>query len=335
MPADELYPHLNRTLVRAGLTSIIIPNWNGAAHLPACLNALQAQTYTDFETIVVDNGSTDGSLDLLREGYPAVQIVALPDNRGYAGGCNAGFEAARGEVLVVLNNDTVVEASWLAESLSALEQHPEAGMVTPKVLLWDDPTRLHTTGDIVRSTGIPDTRGVWQVDRGQFDDQIYVFGASGVAPAYRRSMLEEIGLFDADFQSYCEDVDLSWRAQLAGYRCVYAPRARLTHKVSATGKGTLRSFYVARNTIWTLIKNLPGELWQRHRGEIVAGQWQRLADAVRAWRGQAARATLRGQLASLVGLPKMLRKRRIIQAARRVDIETIESLLISVRPQGA
>ena len=307
--------------------SVIIPNWNGAAHLPACLDALQQQTCAGFETIVVDNGSTDGSLDLLSERYPAVQVVALSRNQGYAGGCNAGFRVANGEILVILNNDTEVESTWLAEMLLALEQHPEAGMATPKVLLWDDPTRLHTTGDYVRTNGIPDTRGVWELDNGQFDDQTYVFGASGVAPAYRRAMLEDIGLFDADFQSYCEDVDLSWRAQLAGYRCVYAPRARLTHKVSATGKGTIRSFYVARNTIWTLVKNLPLELWRRHRGEIVAAQWQRLTDALRAWRGSAARATIRGQLASLAGLPTMLRKRRAIQATRRVDQATIKTLL--------
>jgi GT2 family glycosyltransferase len=311
--------------------SIVIPNWNGAAHLPACLDALQRQTCTDFEAIVVDNGSTDGSLDLLSERYPAVHIVALSHNRGYAGGCNAGLGAANGEILVILNNDTEVEPSWLAELLLAPEQHPEAGMATPKVLLWKDHARLHTTGDYVRTNGIPDSRGVWQLDKGQFDDQVYVFGASGVAPAYRRAMLEDIGLFDVDFQSYCEDVDLSWRAQLAGYRCVYAPRARLYHKVSATGQGTIRSFYVARNTIWALIKNLPLELWQKHRGEIVAAQWQRLTDAARAWRGLAARATIRGQLASLTGLPAMLRKRHVIQAARRVDRAYIETLLT---PQG-
>jgi GT2 family glycosyltransferase len=307
--------------------SVIIPNWNGAAHLPICLDALQRQTCTGFETLVVDNGSTDHSLDLLRERYPAVQVMALSRNRGYAGGCNAGLRAASGRLLAILNNDTEVEPSWLSELLLALEQHPEAGMATPKVLLWDDRVRLHTTGDYVRTNGIPDTRGVWQPDQGQFDDQIYIFGASGVAPLYRRTMLEDIGLFDADFQSYCEDVDLSWRAQLAGYRCVYAPRARLYHKVSATGKGTIRSFYVARNTIWTLVKNLPLELWRRHRGEIVSAQWQRLIDALRAWRGSAARATVRGQLAGLAGMPTMLRKRRAIQAARRADLSYIEALL--------
>jgi GT2 family glycosyltransferase len=311
------------------LASIVIPNWNGAAHLPTCLDALQRQTLADFETIVVDNGSTDGSLALLRQRYPEVQVIALPANRGYAGACNAGLEAAGGEVLALLNNDTEVEPSWLAELVLALQRHPEAGMATPKVLLWDDHSRLHTTGDYVRTNGLPDSRGVWQEDVGQFDDQTYVFSAAGVAPAYRRAMLEDVGLFDDDFGSYCEDVDLGWRAQLAGYRCVYAPRAVLYHKVSATGKGTIRSFYVARNTIWMLIKNLPVHVWHRHQREIVAAQRQRFTDAARAWRGSAARATIRGQLASLAGLPAMLRKRRAIQASRRVDHAYIESLLVS------
>jgi GT2 family glycosyltransferase len=292
------------------------------------LDALRRQTYNGFETILVDNGSTDDSLELLAQDYPEVQVIALSSNRGYAGGCKAGVEAASGEILVLLNNDTEVTPTWLEALLEALDQHPEAGMATPKVLLWDDRTRLHTTGDYVRINGIPDSRGVWEQDEGQYDQEPYVFGASGVAPAYRRSMLDEIGLLDADYGSYCEDVDLSWRAQLAGYRCVYAPRAVLYHKVSATGKGTLRSFYVARNTIWMLAKNLPRDLWRRHRREIVAAQWQRFADALRAWRGVEARATMRGQLAGILGLPKALRKRPAIHAQRRVDDHYLESLLV-------
>jgi GT2 family glycosyltransferase len=313
----------------ASPVSIIIPNWNGAAHLPDCLNALQQQTRTDFETLVVDNGSTDDSLELLAGDYPTVKVLSLARNRGYAGGCNAGLQAAEGDILVILNNDTRVAPTWLAELLDTLEGHPDAGMATPKVRVWADPTRLHTTGDYVRCNGIPDSRGVWQRDEGQFDRSEYVFGAAGVAPAYRRAMLDEVGAFDADFVSYCEDVDLSWRAQLAGYRCIYAPRAELLHKVSATGKGPIRSFYVARNTIWTLVKNLPSGVWQRHRNEIVAAQRRRFVDALRAWRGIEARATVRGQLAAILTLPRVLRKRRSIQTMRRVDDAYIESLLIS------
>ncbi len=309
------------------LASVIIPNWNGAAHLPICLGALARQTFADFETLVVDNGSTDTSLHLLAEGYPHVKVVGLSRNMGYAGGCNAGLAQATGETLVILNNDTEVEPEWMAELLSALKRHPEAGMATPKVRLWDDRGRLHTTGDVLRSNGIPDSRGVWEEDRGQYDDQTYVFGASGVAPAFRRAMLNDIGLFDADFGSYCEDVDLSWRAQLAGYRCVYAPRSVLYHRVSATGRGVTRSFGVARNTIWMLAKNLPAALWQRHRGEIFAAQWARFVDALRAWRGVEARATVRGQIVGLITLPRVWAKRSKIQSTKRVSDAYLESIL--------
>jgi GT2 family glycosyltransferase len=285
---------------------------------------------TDYDAIVVDNGSTDESLDLLRRDYAWVDVISLPHNLGYAGGCNAGLEVARGEVLVLLNNDTEVEPDWLSELLAALQRHPEAGMATPKVKLWDDRQRLHTTGDYVRRDGIPDSRGVWEVDRGQYDGQAYVFGASGVAPAYRRTMLQEIGFFDRDFVSYCEDVDLSWRAQLAGYRCVYAPEAVLYHKVSATGKGILRSFYVARNTIWTLVKNLPSQLWRRHRRQILGAQWRRFAAALAAWRGAEARATMRGQLAAVASLRPLVQKRRQVQALRCVDLDYLESILTPI-----
>ena len=313
--------------MRPSKVSVVIPNWNGKTLLPACLDALQRQTFSDFEIIVVDNGSRDGSLDLLSSRYPQVDVLSLPQNRGYAGGCNAGFEIAHGETLVALNTDTEVTSTWLEELLAALERHPDAGMATPKVLLWDDRSRLHTTGDYVRTSGIPDSRGVWQRDEGQFDEQQYVFGASGVAPAYRSDMLRDVGLFDADFGSYCEDVDLSWRAQLAGYRCVYAPRSVLYHRVSATGGGPVASFHVARNTIWMLAKNVPAMVWRRHRREMIAAQWRRSIEALRAWRGAAARATMRGQLAGVLGLPRFLRKRRQIQALRRVGDTYIESLL--------
>ena len=116
---------------RVPRASIVIPNWNGAHHLPTCLDALRRQTYTGFETILVDNGSTDDSLRLLNRDYPEVQVIALPSNRGYAGGCKAGIEAASGEVLVLLNNDTEATPTWLEALLKALDQHPEAGLVTP------------------------------------------------------------------------------------------------------------------------------------------------------------------------------------------------------------
>jgi len=311
------------------LVSVIVPNWNGAHHLPTCLGSLRRQTYPYFEVIVVDNGSTDDSRDLLARDFPEVRVVALATNRGYAGGVNAGFRAARGEILAVLNNDAEADPAWLTEMVAALHRHPEAGMATPKVLLFDRRDTLHTAGDYCGVDGIPDSRGVWQRDEGQFDAEELIFGAAGVAPAYRRTMLDDIGLLDEDFGSYCEDVDLAWRAQLAGYRCIYVPRAVVYHKLSATGGGPIASFYVARNTIWTIVKNYPSTLWRKNWPQVLRAQICRGWSALRAWRGVAARATLRGQLAALLGLPRAWRKRRVIQRARRVSDDYIESLLVA------
>ena len=310
------------------LASVIIPNWNGAHHLPTCLHALRRQTYPRFEIIVVDNGSTDGSLALLAREYPEVRVLALPENRGFAGGCNAGFRAARGEVLVLLNNDTEAHPAWLEELMRALDTHPDAGMATSKLLLFDRRDVLHSAGDVYRLDGMPGNRGVWERDEGQYDHDLWVFSACGGAAAYRRAMLEDIGLFDEALGSYLEDVDLAWRAQLAGYRCIFAPQAIVYHKLSATGGGAQASYLVGRNTLWVLAKNYPGSLLRQHWREIVRAQARVTREALRSWRGEAARARLRGQVVGLLGLPRMLGKRRRVQSRRRVSDAALLDLLV-------
>ena len=306
--------------------SVIIPNWNGAAHLPACLNALRAQTFRDFEAIVVDNASTDDSVEVMARDYTEVQVIPLDRNRGFTGACNAGLRTARGEYLILLNNDTEAAPDWLAEAVAAFERHPEAGMVASKMLLFDRRNVLHTAGDIFKTDGTPGNRGVWDEDRGQFAEGP-VFSANGGSAAYRRAMLDQVGLLDEDFFFSCEDMDLAWRAQLVGWRAVYAPRAVVYHKLSASGGGATASFHDGRNFIYLLVKDVPGAVWRKHWADILRAQLRLTFEALRAWRGAAARARLRGQLAGLLGIPKMLRKRGAVQASRRVSIEYIESLL--------
>ncbi len=310
--------------------TVVIPNWNGAVHLPTCLDSLRRQTFRDFEVIVVDNGSTDGSLALLARDYPEVQVLALGENRGFAGACNAGMRAARGEFLVLLNNDTEADPRWLEEVVAAFRRHPEAGLVASKMRLFDRRDVLHTAGDYYRVDGRPGNRGVWETDVGQYDREEYVFSACGGSAAYRRAMLDEIGLLDEDFFYSCEDVDLAWRAQLAGWRCVYAPRAVVYHKLSATGGGVTASFYDGRNFIYLLVKDYPGDLWRRYWRAILRAQLRLAGEALRAWRGAAARARLRGMLAGLLGIPRMLRKRRAVQRTRRVDTAYLLSVLTGI-----
>jgi GT2 family glycosyltransferase len=310
------------------LLSVIIPNWNGARHLPTCLDSLHRQTYPHMEVILVDNASRDESVALVRRDYPQVVLVQLNENLGLTGGINRGVQAARGEIIAPLNNDTEVAPGWAEALVTALLGHPEAGMSASKMLLFDRRDTLHSAGDAYGVDGIPVNRGVWQKDEGQFDDDEYIWGGCGGAVAYRRAMLDDIGLLDEDLFMYCEDVDLNWRAQLAGYRCVFAPQAVVYHHLSATGGGEIASFYTGRNTLWVLAKNYPRELLRRHWRAIVRAQLRISRDALKARRGKAARARLRGQLAGLLGLPRWLRKRRAIQARRRVSIEVIEGLLL-------
>ena len=308
--------------------SVIIPNWNGLRFLPTYLNALRTQTYRDFETIVVDNGSTDGSRERIAQEFPEVRIVALKTNRGFAPAINEGIRAAHGAIVVPLNNDTEADSHWLEEIARALELHPNAGMVACKLKLFDQRDCIHSAGDFYRVDGIPGNRGVWEQDRGQYDDDNAhsVFGGCGGAVAYRKSMLDEIGAFDEALGSYCEDVDLNWRARLAGYEIVYAPRAIVYHMVSATGGGPLASFFVGRNFIWVIAKNYPSGLWKKYWRAIVAAQLKIAWDALKHWRGAAARARLRGQLAGLIGLPHWLNRRK--ETIRRASESEIEAVLV-------
>jgi GT2 family glycosyltransferase len=170
-------------------------------------------------------------------------------------------------------------------------------------------------------------RGVWEKDEGQYDDQRTVFGACGGAAAYRRAMLEEISLFDEDFVMYCEDVDLAFRAQLAGYGCIFAPGAVVYHQLSATGGGPLASYYCGRNFISVVAKNMPASLLRKYWPSIVGAQMGYLGESLRHVREPAARARLRGQLAGILLLPKMWRKRRAIKARRKASDTDIAAML--------
>jgi len=310
--------------------SIIIPNYNGLRFLPVCLGALEAQTYppSRTEVILVDDASTDGSVAFAREHFPRVRVVEMARNCGLAAACNAGAATAQGDLLVMLNNDTEAELGWLAALAAAAQAHPRTGSIASKMLLFDRRDTLHSAGDVMGADGIPRNRGVWQRDEGQYDNEIVVFGGCGGGVAYRREAWQAAVGFDERLFMYLEDVDLAWRLRLLGWEAVFAPEARLYHHLSATGGGALASYYTGRNTIWVIAKDMPGPLVRRHFGRIAGAQWRVAWDALRAWRGEAARARLRGQLAGLLGLPKVLGWRRTVQASRLVPVGEIERLLI-------
>lgn len=318
------------TIPSAPRVSVIIPNWNGSSLLPTCLRALAHQTLRDFEIVVVDNASSDASRELLARDFPGVRMIALGENRFFAGAVNEGIRQTTSEIVVLLNNDTEAEATWLQELINALDAEPGAGMAAAKLRLFDKRDALHSAGDFYRVDGTPGNRGVWEQDRGQYDDSRTpppLFGVCGGACAYRRSMLNEIGLLDEDLEFNCEDVDLNWRARLAGYGCAFAPNAIVYHRLSATGGGAFASFYVGRNFIAVLAKNYPRALWNKYWRKILGAQFAITRDAVKHWRGDAARARLRGQFAGLLALPHYLRKRKRVQQLKRIGDERLEALL--------
>jgi GT2 family glycosyltransferase len=240
------------------------------------------------------------------------------------------MRAARGELLVLLNNDTQVDPGWLAALVDALNRHPEAGAFASRMRLFDRRDFLHTAGDFYRLDGVPGNRGAWQRDVGQYDQEGPVFSACGGSAAYRRAMLEEIGLLDEAFYFSCEDVDLGWRAQLTGWPCIYVPQAIVYHKVSATGAGVTNSYYDGRNFIYLVIKNYPWSLLRHHWRDVLRAQWRITREALKAWRGAAARARLRGQLAGLLGIPRMLRARRKVQRRRRASDADLLQILTPI-----
>jgi GT2 family glycosyltransferase len=309
------------------LFSVVIPNWNGKHFLQPCLDSLLKQSYPHLEIIIVDNASHDGSQDYIRTQYPRVRLIELPTNQGFTGACNVGMEAAQGDIVSLLNNDTEVDSHWVQAILDAFDNHPEVGVVASKMLLFSQRDTLHTAGDGFTTDGRAFNRGVWEKDNGQYDTEAFVFSACGGSSAYRKTLLNEIGLLDNDLFFLLEDIDLGWRAQLANWRTLYTPKAIVYHHLSATGGGKTASYYDGRNSLYVLGKNLPIELWRKYRGQIIRRQLGLAWEALQAWRGEAARARLKGMLTGLWELPKILKKRRDIQANRKASIDYLESLL--------
>jgi GT2 family glycosyltransferase len=306
--------------------TVVIPNWNGERFLPACLGSLGHQSFEDFETILVDNGSTDDSVALVRRDFPEVRVLPLGENLGFSAAVNAGIRDSDTEYVALLNNDTEADQEWLEALVRAAEVHPQAGSFASKLVDFHDRRILDGAGDVLRRSGLPYRLGHGEPDCGQYDEATFVFGACAGAALYKRSMLDEIGLFDEDFFANCEDGDLSFRAQLAGYRCLYVPQSVVYHMGSATfGKRSPTATRLGtRNSLCLLVKNLPAPLVPGFVPFVVAGQLSRLIVT-------ASTSTLTAHLEGLAGalrlLPLMLKKRREIQKHRRVPIEYVKRLL--------
>ena len=313
---------------RASDTTVVIPNYNGDRFLQACLRALELQTCAPTEIIVVDNGSDDHSVDLVRTAFPAVRLIQQGRNTGFAAAVNAGIRASDCALVATLNNDTVVEPGWLQNLATALHADARAGMAASKMLFVEPRGTINSAGICVDRAGIAWDRLGGQPDATAGRESKYVFGACAGAALYRRTMLDEIGIFDQDFFAYLEDVDLAWRAQLAGWRAVYVPEARVTHWHSATAiEGSpFKSRLLGRNKVGLVAKNYPAPHLWAYLPLIAAYDGAAVVYAALARRDLFA---ARGRLDGLRGLPAALRKRRQVQALRRVSPS---ALLASMEP---
>jgi GT2 family glycosyltransferase len=237
--------------------SVVVPVWNGREHLLACLDALLAQDYPNFQVIAVDNGSTDGSADLIAERYPEVQVIRNERNLGFAGVCHVGLRTATGDVLVLLNQDTVVRSGWLSGLMRGLEE-PQVGIVGSKLLEPDGRTLSHAGGSLEWPLSLGLHIGVGEVDQGQYDTARDVDYVTGASLAFRRNILDKVGLLDERFYpAFYEDVDFCWRTRDAGWRVRYEPRAIAVHdEASSTRHHWLsRHYYHYRNRLLFVLKH--------------------------------------------------------------------------------
>ena len=321
------------------LISIVVLNWNGQQVVEKCLRSLQEQTYCPLELIVVDNASTDGSADLVKERFPDVNLIVNQTNLGFGGGNNVGIRASQGRYIMMLNNDTRLDSRCVEELKRSVEKEDRYGACASKILLEYEDNLIDAAGIVVCPDGLSIGRG--RLEKGNtYDEEAEVFFASDCACLYRREMLEDIGLYDEDFFAYADETDMGWRAQLAGWKCIYNPKAVVYHFHSASA-GTyspFKAYLVERNRIWVAIKNFPISL-------LIFGQfytfWRYVLQAYGAFTGKGAAGRFtsdfsKGELIKILikvylslwrQLPLMLRKRRAIQKKKRISNREVFRLI--------
>lgn len=315
--------------------SIVVPNWNGADELPSCLKSLENQSQR-ARIIVVENGSIDDSLQLLRSNYENVDVVELPINRGFAGGVNAGILRAiqnGSEYVALFNNDAIADKSWLKNLVDYLDNNPGVGIAASKIM-GNTGEYLDSTGENYTSWGLPYPRGRRETSINKYDEDINIFAASGGASLYRVKMLKQIGLFDEDFFAYYEDVDISFRAQLAGWKVAFVPTAKAYHQIGGTSRRVhgFTTLQTMKNLPWLMWKNIPLRLLPKVFPRFVFAYFAFYFSALTRGEGWAA---TKGMFISIFKWPKKLTERHRIQKSKKVTDEYIYSLMFHDLPPNA
>lgn len=309
--------------------SVIIPNWNGRTYLEKCLSSLRNQEYLDFEVVVVDNGSTDGSVEFLHRYFPETRVIAFGENRGFAKAVNEGIRQAKGEYVLLLNNDVEADPRLFSQLHDAMAHLGEADFYACRMMDFYQRELIDGAGD-----GFPRKGKAFRIGHGvkfgpPFDQGRRVFGACAGAGFYKKELFGKVGLFDEDFFAYHEDADWNFRANLMGYRCFYIPGAVVYHIGSGTTGGLYNELTVlhnVRNMIHVIIKDLPAYLLLKYLPWIVWGQIESFLRfcVVQGYRG----AYLKGLSSAIRGSGKMFKKRKKIQRKRRISLFELEQLLI-------
>ena len=322
---------------------MVIVTWNRRSLLHACLTSLSRQVGAEFETIVVDNGSEDGSAEMAEREFGA-RVIRNSVNRGFCAANNQGIATARGEFVALLNNDAEAEPGWLAALHRICSRAPEIGMAASKVVVWEDPRRIDKVGHLIYPDGQNKGRGSGAIDSGQFDREEEVLWPDGCAAMYRKEMLDRIGGFDEDFFAYGDDAELGLRARIAGWKCLYSPQAVVRHHRGSTlGKGSMwRLELIERNRLllawklfpWSLLWLNPFYFSARLLAGLGAAQ-RGEGDTVHfpGWSGKLkmAVALVKGDCAALLRLPDTLRKRRAMRGLRRLSPGEVRRLILANR----
>ncbi len=310
-----------------GQVSIIILNLNGQEHLARCLPSIEGQTYQNVEVILVDNGSSDGSIEYVRQTFPHVKIIANDHNTGFAKANNQGIIASNAPFIFTLNNDTWLDPNCVEEVVRVAEANERVGMIATKMLQMDFPQLIDSAGLDLDRTGFGWSRYHGQPDNSTEQEPYEIFAPCAGAALYKRKMLDEIGLFDEGYFIYYEDMDLAWRAQLRGWHCLYVPKAKVYHAQSATtGRGSpFKRYLLSRNRIWTVIKNYPSpQLWF-YLPQLIFYDW--LAMVYRIWLEKNC-SPVRGRLAALTQLGQMWRQRQALQTKRSISWRELHDLMV-------
>lgn len=316
-------------------TYIVIPNWNGKHLIPACLDSIKQQS-VPVSTVVVDNGSADGSVPFIRKKYPWVHIIQNAKNEGFTGGVNPGISYALEQgaaYIALLNDDAVLHKDWLKHLQARLEKNADLGAVTCK-LLSADKKRIDSTGDYYTSWGLSVARQRDHKASEAIDRFEYVFGACAGASLYRAEMFRAVGLFDQKFFAYYEDTDFNYRMQSAGWKAGYEPKAEAYHATGSTSGG-MKGF-----TTYQTMKNLPLLFWKNTSWKLVPHMLPRftityysiLASSIMHGKGAYA---LKGVLFAIFNLPYTFRARRRILKNRKVSDDYLASLIIYDLPEQA